>query len=427
MQPPESPIPDSLWINVFRVSTAVAATVTLWSLWRSSHAARGSVAPFLAVLRRSSASEEDVEKAVDDINAVLEQELRAKQGCGRLAVVSNTALLLSHLRSDRKNPAIVTGILNIIRKCVVGDEESRVAFNKAEGCKRVMIALVQAFNAGNIRLVEDAAHTLKELTAIDEEDMVLPYDVPVGSEGTYQLAALPVVVNMLKNLESSHTTQPLLIATTGFYAHLVTLQRGAKAIAKGVDGRSGVSFFLSLIEANANVLVTEHCLRCVRWIATHVRACHEELSAPPNVHRIMSVMQLNRDKASLLHVLELCLAILKDAVANDRTMMNYFMIFFEGNGGAAVFEMFTRSSQQQVREKAAELIYEWQQRSEPFFGEHVRRLMDQYRKAIQERRQQDEQQRRMQQQQQRQQQMMLQQMMMGGGGGGDGGGMGDDE
>lgn len=415
----ESPINPMIWKVMFNVSAVTLSTALVWSLWRQRCAAFGRLND--PIRRLKSKKPDEVEAALREIASVLDEEAQTRKGASKMGVRSSLTSVLKHVKYPENEPANLTVIALACKIFVKAcdDDAGRVAFHDAGGYRRLMYLLAEANRHSNLRVMEEAAFALYELTSVDPANIVLPADVPYGSEGTYALALFPSTTKMLRTLDP-HAKASLLVNVVGAFANISVLQAGAKALQVGVDDRTGAWYFLRLLHHNNDVVI-ERAARALRFLVNNGSSQHADVCHPENVKRLVLLL---KEASSTQDSLLMIIRIMLDSPLADK----FFTEFVAEDGVSALFHLWCQASEKITRDRAETLVHVLEKNKAA--GATVTKLMELNRANIHERRAKDEEARRKQLQQMKQQQMfeqMMMQQMMGGGGGMPPGMMDDDE
>ncbi|ORC89710.1 uncharacterized protein TM35_000112440 [Trypanosoma theileri] len=407
----ESPINPDVWRFLFHTTAAALSAATLFSLYHERYNVATSLDSLFYNLKSAKTDEESTD-AVEAILSKLKEEAAQKKGLARLSALRHGGALvrLAALRKDGSNLHTVSAAIKTIVRVFGADAASRRQLYMLGGYRTLLLTLSEAHRQGLQELMEDTAQTLQTLTKVDDAEVVLESDVPAGAEGTYALACMPATVKMLRVLDPNCSIL-FLNALTGIFANVCTLRVGAVAVGRGVEGRSGMSYFLRLLE-HGNQAVVEHCALTIRYLARAGQG-HEEIANEENLQRLAENLTVNGDPRVTNSILTIILVMFDS---------KHGVTFFENLATKtdiipSLFEIWCRSSEKMLRDRA-EVLVQLLARV-PQCTEVVHRFLERYRSQIADRRAKDEEARRKQLQQMRQSQMMQQMMMesMGMGGG----------
>lgn len=410
----ESPIDQRIWKYMFHGVASYFAARIAFSLWNERRTNMSVLNEPLAQLAKCKTMDEEL-PVLQAIFNEIQEEARQKKGNARLALQAKPAAVLKLLKllPDGSNTSIVELAIKIVVRVFGNDTEGRKALFEANGFRLLMAVLSESHRQGNRRVMEASATALHVVTDVDDNDLVLPHDVPIGAEGAHSLTQFPSTVKMLRILDPNSPIV-FLNALTGIFANLTALRSGAIAIGKGTDGVKGIQYFLRLLD-HGNQGIVEHCASAVRYLV-RAKIGQEELLTEESVQRLASVFDVNRDPKISNAVLTIILIMV------DGDHRREFLQLIESKTDIlqSLFVLWCRGSDKMVRDRAEFLVHllDRTEASVP-----IRRLMEQNRTNIMERKSKDEEAKRKQMQQMKQQQMMQQMMMqemgMGGGMGGD--------
>ena len=399
----QSPIDDRVFKWAFHGAVFLFSARMLVSLYQQKRAALGCMNEVLRRLR--SSSYDDKARALGEVLEALEADLRAKKGTAKLAILKSLRDVADTLKYDVDHPedcesGIMTALKVLQKVCL--DAEGRAAFHQVGGYRKLMGLLAVTHKTGNVRIMEEAAVTLRELTAIDPGDVVLPADVPAGAEGLYSLAGAQSTPKMLRTLDPQSRIV-FLSAVAGVFANVTALESGARAVGKGTDGFTGLFYFMRLLE-HGNPTVVEYACRSLFHLIEFDPSQHKEVGTPESVQRIVQCMTSSRNPITLLALLSLVREMIR---SKDRAP--FFTNFCATDGPQQIFMMWVRDTEKSVRDRAEILVHMLSR--EPECASTFNKLMEHNRSAIQERRSKDHEAMRKQQQQQQQQKMYNQMMM----------------
>lgn len=407
----QSPIPNSFWSNAFTgiVATTTAAAV-LSMYWEKWSTGREPIAPALKTLRSRGLDYDTATAALRDILDAVDMETRQRRGLVKLALreSSTATTLVKLLKFDadavEESTTVCSLVFKIVSKAFAPDPDGRDAWHAAGGHKKLLSLVSIAHREGNARLMDEAAQALREVTEVDGSEMSLPIDIPPGSKGALALANFGSTVKMLRIVDKSARTQ-FLVQITAVFESICTLRTGGIAISAGVDGKSGPSFFLDLIEPRGNQLLTEHCVSAIRWMTIHAPKVHSELAEAANCTKLVDLLEPHQTTPTIHAVMRIVLELVTSSA--ERQFMTEF---FAANGPTALIRLWCKADEKQTRDRAERLVQYIN--SKPQYTDEIARLLEMHRSMLMERRARDEEAQRKEMMQRRQQQMMQQQMMM---------------
>jgi hypothetical protein len=409
----QSPIPSAFWSSLFKGVVVTTAAATLFSLYHEKWSAgHEPIAPALKVLRAQKLEYDTAIEALKEILNALDTEARQKRGAVKLYVRSRSvaATLVKLMKYNPEAPEESAQLCHLIFRIVSkafaqpGDPAGRDAWHAAGGHKKLLSLVSIAHKEGHAKLMDEAAQALRDVSAVDEQEINLPLDIPEGSQGALALCHFGSTVKMLRVLDKSART-PFLIHITAVFASVVTLHPGARAIAPGVDGHSGAWYFLELLDPRGNQMLNEHCARALQWISIHAKETHPELAEAPNVVRVVDLL----DPMQTTPTIHSLLGLVASLASND-SATKFLTEFMASNGLTALIRLWCKADERETRERAEQLVRLLSSR--PQCTDEVLRLLELHRPMLIERRAKDDEAMRKAQQQRQQQQMMQQQMMM---------------
>jgi hypothetical protein len=405
----ESPIDDRLWKYMFHGIAVTTSAAMLYSMYREKRDNSSKLNGAISSTRKKNLDE--ALEGLNEISRVLDEEARTKKGVSIITVRKNLSAVVTKLKfiPDSENDLCINALRLVRRVC--SEPEGRAAFYKARGYRAVMACLSEAHKNGHVRLMEEAAKALEDITEVDPYDIVLPPDVPLGSEGAAELAGYAATTKMLRTLDPGARVS-YLVSVTGALANIATLRKGAKALQEGTDGQPGAFYFLRLI-THSNEGVVDKAARALRYITNNGTSQHKLICDPNHARDIAMLLRGSTSvQVSVLHIVNI--------MSSSPMAAEFFTAFNADDGLQTMFRVWTKSSERQVREMAESLLHKLEH--VPATQSTIRTLMDMNRADIHERRSKDEDIKRKQQEQMKQQQMMRQMMMreMMGGGGGEG-------
>ncbi|EAN79741.1 hypothetical protein, conserved [Trypanosoma brucei brucei TREU927] len=407
----ESPINPEIWKFLFRGGVAALSFASLFSLYHERYDLLSSLdADFKAISTAQTGCES--ETAIAKIVSKIKEESAQKKGMTRLSAErhGSTLVRLAALQKDGSNATVVRAAIKALVVIFGADAAGHRKLYMLGGYRTLLTTLSEAHRQGLQPLLEETAEVLHTLTRVDDSEVILDTDVPVGSEGAYALARIPATVKMLRVL-NPQSSIVLLSSLTGIFANVCALRAGAVVIGRGLDGHSGISYFLRLLEHN-NQGVAEHCIMTIRYLARSGIG-HAELAEEENLCRLAENFSATSDPRIINSVLSILL-VMFDSKEGPKFFHN---VAEKTDIISTMFEIWCRASDKVLRDRAEVLV---QLLSHvPQCTSKVQRYLERYRSQIAERRMADEEARRKQLQQMRQnqmmQQMMLENMGMGGG------------
>ncbi|KAG8343834.1 hypothetical protein ERJ75_001181100 [Trypanosoma vivax] len=406
----ESPINPNIWKFLFHGSVAALSFTSLFSLYHERYDILSTLDPDVKALRRAKSNDES-SAALEAIVAKMKEEAAQSKGITRLCALrhGSTILRFAALQKDGANAEIVSLAIRAIIAVFGKDVHGRRKFYMLGGFRTLIATLSEAHRQGLQSLMEETAEALYELTRVDDSDVVLETDVPMGAEGAYTLARMPATVKMLRLLDSQSPIV-FLNSLVGIFANVCTLRVGAQAIGREVEGRSGISYFLNLL-SHENQGVVEHCLLAIRYLA-RAGMGHAELSEEKNVDLLSEKLRPTGDPRAANSILTIVLVMF-----DSKEARKFFGNLVKTDIICTMFEIWCRAHEKTLRDRA-ELLVQLLGRV-PECTASVQRYLERFRAQINERRMKDDEARRKQLQQMRQNQMMQQMMMenmaMGGG------------
>eukprot|EP00758_Cryptobia_borreli_P005719 Tbor_TRINITY_DN4972_c3_g3::TRINITY_DN4972_c3_g3_i3::g.9877::m.9877 len=361
--------------------------------------------PFRAL--KKGRSSDDVTSALKAILQTLIDDSRVKRADSRISAARNVHLLIDTLTQGqvpKGNAEHVELTIRIIQKAF-NDEGSRSKFCKAGGCKALLNVLSKAYIDSNRQTMEEAATTLEMLSEVNEADMDPTFDlVPAGATVAHALGHLPLAIKMLRVLEP---TAPVvfLAAATGVFCNITALKSGAKAVYSGIEGRSGMWYFLRLL-AHHNQKVVENSARTISFFI-RVGLGHEVIGQEDNIMLIADLISLNMGPRTVNAALTVLLLMLESPFSE----VFYTTLETKTVALNSLFSVWCRGSERVTRERASVLI-RLIERLTPCGGS-IRNLYVMNRANIMERQAMDEELKRQEEQQMEKQQMMMRRMGMG--------------
>lgn len=403
----DSPIDERVWKYMFHGMAAVATAAITYSLWREKRDKGSKLNDAFTALKDQDP--EQALNAMDEINRKLSEE--ADSGVSIIAVRNNVKQIISKLKfiKTSENKPCFAALQLSARLC--SEPEGRLAFFKAGGYREVLLCLATAHSQGQVKLMEEAAKTLDDITTIDENEIVHATDVPAGTEGCVELSKIGSTVSMLRTLDPGARPE-YLIHVTGTFANITAVRAGSNAIKEGTsltsggEKKAGIYFFLQLL-AHRNVTINENAARVCAHLVNH----------GPSQHKVM----LESEE----YVANLCLLLRKSSNSARCAMRIIYMMQFsplakeffekldENHGLSFLFRVWISKQNEHekpIRGMAEALVHHLE--SHPFCSTRIRELMDINRSDIHHRRSEDEAMKRQMQAERQKQQGMMQQMMM---------------
>lgn len=399
----ESPINPAVWKVLTHAAIGALSVATLVSIYHQKFDMEAVMRePFKRLA--AAQSEEDKDSILHEILGRLQSDAVRKQSSSRMsaAKVGGCLVRFMKLEKDGSNAGSVSVALKVALRVFGSDAAGRRRLFELGGYKVLLSTLSEATRQENQDLMEETAEALRSLTEVDDSEIVLDTDVPEGAEGANQLAAMPATVKMLRILDPE---SPVLFlnAITGIFANLCTLSSGAQTVGKGVDGHSGMSFFLRLLE-HTNHSVLENCVVTVRYM---VRAGvgHEEVAQLENVQRLAEVLRSCTEPAIVNCVLTVVLVM----AGSDKYAQEFLTNVAQTSLMNSMFDVWMRSPEHTLRYRA-EMLCGVLVKTAPTAAA-MAAIIQRFRPQIEERRAKDEQERQREMQQIQQNQMMQRMMM----------------
>lgn len=399
----ESPINPAVWQVLFNATLGTLSAAALYSVYHQKYDMESAQRSMFRELTRAATEEERVAR-LTDVQAACKQEVVRRQPSARMSALKYGAPLvqMARLLKDGSNLGSVRLAVKTILAVYGPDAEGRQKLDSLGGYKTLLTTLSEAQRQGEEELMEDVAQALDALTEVDDSEVVLDTDVPAGSEGAATLARMPATVKMLRILDPEGSVS-FLASLTGIFANICTLGEGAANIGAGVDGHSGMSFFLRLLD-HSNRRVVANAVTVVRFLA-RARVCQNELVEEENLLRLAENLQLHAEPVVINSILTVIL-VMAGSKKHGET-------FFAGVASSSIpttlFELWIRSPEKSLRSRA-EVLSRLLLRI-PQTAPVVAALFERFRAQLEDRRRRDEEEYK-QHMQQMQQNQMMQRMMM---------------
>lgn len=396
----DSPINPAVFRFLFKATLGTLSAATLFSVLHQKYDMHAVLNQPLSTLRKAKTEEAKAEALKEILNR-LQSDAVKKDSSSRLAALKNGAAIVESAKLEKSgsNLASFLTAIKVIVRVFGADAAGRRRLQQLGGYRVLLISLSTAYSMGLQEAMEEVAEALRMLTIVDDAEVVLNYDVPVGSEGTYALAHTPSTVKMLGILDPEGSTL-FLSAITGIFANICTLTVGAVAVGRGSDGHSGMSYFLRLLD-HPNRSVLEHVMLAIRYL-TRAHVCQEELCTEDTVAKLAESFHVRSDPAVINSILTIILV-----MAGSHNHRNAFLsLLAVSTIPATLFDIWVKSPEAALRNRA-EVICQLLSRMEATQST-IGTLMQRYRPQIEERHHKDQQE----QQQKMQQQRYMQQMMM---------------
>ena len=417
-----SPIPDKFWNTMFTVSVTTFSAAMLFSLYRQHSSSHNRFADQWAIVnaRRGTKDLRSVAEALRMIHHGAQEERKSRKGTSILAVVANVKGLLQWLTVERGNEDLNTIsfiALQLTMFCFTDDRETRTVFANAGGFNHLVKMMSAAVKAEEIRHIDLTAQCLEKLTSVEENELVLPGDVPEGCEGSYHLARSTVLNKLLRTLEPGAARVPFLRNMSGTLANIMLLHAGSTSISKGDNGVRGQDFFFRLF-GHADSGIVANAVRAISFLIMHSPEDAHMIASSDNgaekVRKIIELIDVGRSPAIVMQAMN-CLRYLYKSPSKEP-----FLYAARENGAvAALCSIWVSSSMERPIRNAAEVLVR-RFGTEEITSPAVIQALDQFGARIADRKKRDkEEDEKAEEQQKRQaymQQMMMQQMMGGGGG-----------
>ncbi|XQJ28329.1 Archaic translocase outer mitochondrial membrane 46 kDa subunit, putative [Leishmania guyanensis] len=399
----ESPINPVVWQVLFNAALGTLSVGTLYSVYHQRYDMESVQRTAFLELRKADTEEARMAK-LTELQAACRPEAVRRQPSARMSALKYGAPIvqMAKLEKDGSNVASVCMAVKVILYIYGPNAEGRQKLNSLDGYKVLLTTLSEAQRQGEDDLMGDVAHALDALTEVDDSEVVLDTDVPKGSEGTATLARLPATVKMLRILDPEGPVT-FLASLTGIFANICTLTEGAVNIGSGVDGHSGMSFFLRLLD-HANRRVVANAITVVRFLA-RAQVCQEELIEEANMARLADNLQVTGEPVIVNSILTIILVMAGSKKYGDA----FFSCVASSTILTTLFELWMRSPEKSLRSRA-EVLSRLLLRI-PQTAPAMAALFERFRPQLEERRRRDEEEYK-QQVQQAQQSQMMQRLMM---------------
>lgn len=385
--------------------------LALLSLFSVYHQRRSMLSAVDSSIKELKESPDDAGKvrAIDAIVGRLRDDKMAKKGSGQLSVQRHGKELLnaSILKEDGSNSESVSAAVKLICRVFGESNVGKKAIARLSGPQILIKSLSVAHTHALQGPLGDIALTLRELSTFEENKQVLKFDVPEGAECAYALARMNGIAKMLAILDPA-SPESFLASVTSVLANVCALDCGARNIAKGCHDRSGISFFLRLLD-HSNLQVVEASLKAVSFLC-RADVGHDEIALKENVQRLSSNFSPNSDQSIITCILTIVLMMAEDKEHGP----SFFTAMVDTAMMRTMFDIWVGGKDAEIRGRGEILACLCLQNS--FTKEAATQLLLAYHRPLQERAQKDnmEKQKQMQamQQQKFMQQMMMQQMGM---------------
>lgn len=417
----QSPIPDKFWNTLFTVSVSTFSAFMLISLYRQHAFSHHRFAEQWAVVNAKKGTKDlrTVAEALRTIHHGAQEERKSRKGTSILAVIDNVKGLLQWLTVEKGNEDLNTIsfiALQLTMFCFTDDRETRTVFANAGGFSHLVKMMSAAVKAEEIRHIDLSAQCLEKLTAVDENELVLPGDVPEGCEGSYHLARSTVLNKLLRTLEPAAARVPFLRNMSGTLANIMLLHAGSLAISKGDNGVRGQEFFFRLL-GHADTAVVANAVRAISFLIMHSPEDAHMIASSDNgaekVRKIVELVDVGRSPVIVVQAMN-CLRYLFKSNSKEP-----FLYAARENGAVpALCAIWVSSGQERPVRNAAEILVR-KFGTEEITSPAVIQALDQFGARIADRKKRDkEEEAKAEENQKRQaymQQMMMQQMMGGAG------------
>lgn len=399
----ESPINPAIPEMLVKTAIGAVTLASLFSVYHQRHTMLSATDGFFKEMKNAS-NDADKVRAIEAIVARLRDDSMTKKGAGQLSTERHgkDLLVAATLKEDGSNSESVSAAAKLICRVFGQSNKGKKVIASLSGPQTLIKSLSVAHTQCSEAPLEDIALTLRELTTFDEDKVVLQFDVPEGAECAYALARMNGVAKMLGILDPS-SPKLLLSCVTTVLANVCALDCGAKNIAKGCHGKSGMSFFLRLLD-HSDLQVVEASLKAVSYLC-RAGCGHEEICEVENVKRLSSNFSPNSNRSVIAAVLTIVLLMTSDE--------KYGPAFFTAACGTAMirtaFDIWVGGSDAETSARGEVLSCLFLQN--PVTNVHALQLLQAYRRPIEERQQKDKMEAQKKQQQMEQQRFMQQMMM----------------
>lgn len=404
----ESPINPAIPTLLIKTAIGAVTLAGLFSVYHQRHTMLGSTDELFKEMKNASDDAEKV-SAIEAIVARLRDDSMTKKGAGQLSAERHGKDLLAAatLKEDGSNSESVSAAAKLICRVFGQSNKGKKMIASLSGPQALIKSLSVAHSQCSQAPLEDIALTLRELTAFDEDKLVLQFDVPEGAECAYALARMNGIAKMLGILDPS-SPKLLLSCLSSVLANICALDCGAKNIGKGCHGKSGISFFLLLLD-HSDLQVVEASLKAVSYLC-RAGCGHKEICEVQNVQRLSSNFSPNSNRSVIAAMLTIILLMTSDqengpafftAVCNTAIIRTAFDIWVGGS-----------DAETSARGEVLACLF----LQNPVSNIPALQLLQAYRRPIEDRQQKDKMEAQKKQQQMEQQKFMQQMMMqqMGG-------------
>ncbi len=303
-----SPIPESFWDAIFKVSITSVSAVMLWSLWRQHKTSRSRFSEQWAIVSAARGKHDlhKVAEALKTIHAGVLEERNSRKGTCILGVIDHVHALLNWLQLDEENKnddltVIAHTCLQIVTNAFAKDRATRTILANAGGYEKLVRLMSQAVGANDTKILDLAAQALAEATDVDEKELVLPADVPEGCEGSYSLARQKNFPRLLKILKPEARLR-FLQSVSSALANIALLRVGAQAISKGYQGAQGQKVFRTLVDHNDSTVAT-NAIRALSFLIMHNKEDAHEAVQSAEVDQLTALLDVGKPGSILEGVL----------------------------------------------------------------------------------------------------------------------------
>lgn len=406
----ESPINPAIPVMVVKSSIGALALISLFSVYHQRRSILAAVdAPFKEL--KDASDEEGKVRAINGIVARLRDDAMMKKGAAQLSTQRHGKELLkvAVLKEDGSNSESVSAAVKLLCRVFGQSNVGKKEMARLSGPQTLVKSLSVAHTKALQGPLEDIALTLREFSTFSEEKQILQYDVPEGAECAYALARMNGLVKMLSILDPA-TPKLFLSSVTTVLANVCCLDCGARNIARGCHGRSGISFFLRLLD-HSDLQVVDASLKAISCLC-RADFGHDEIVLKENVERLSSNFSPSSDRTIISSMLTIVLMMAKD----DKHSTSFFKAMSETAMLRTMFDIWVGGNDAETRRRGELLACLCLQN--PGSNLCAVQLLQAYRRPLEERAQKDkmEEQKKQQAMQERKfmEQMMMQQMGMEG-------------
>ena len=399
----ESPINPAVWQVLYNATLGTLSAVALYSIYHQKYDMESEQRAAFAELAKATTEEARTTK-LTEIEASCRPEVVRSQPAARMSALKYGAPIvkMAKLQKDGSNVASVRAAVKVILHVYGPDAVGRTKLQNLGGFHTLLTTFSEAQRQGEEDLMEEVAQALDVLTEVDDSQVVLDTDVPLGSEGAAALARMPATAKMLRILDPEGSVA-FLVSLTGIFANICTLAEGAANIGRGIDGHSGMSYFLHLLD-HSNRRVVANAITVVRFLA-RAEMCQDELAEEENIKRLADNLQVTAEPVVVNSILTIILCMF----ASKKNGEAFFSGLASSTIPTTLFELWTRGSEKALRSRA-ETLSRMLLRI-PQTASVVAGLFERFRVQIEERRRRDEEEYK-QQMQKMQQAQFMQRMMM---------------